>query len=283
MTLVKTYEFDQLTLDGNGWREIPGGYTGAQPGATEIGVPVKYKIPASADDKGIMITVDPNEVTFLFAGEPIQTNGHPTLLRMTVRANGDNAAIALAALKGNLLTQENLDKSIATNIPATATRFMNQSGVMYLLFQPDADGMMTPLIQVASVSASNSVTVWVDRLEVLLMDKEIIINDGVTTTPGPITINIPGLSSSVKQLEMEYIPAGTFMMGSPVSEQDRDSEEGPQHQVTITKPFYMGKYEVTQAQWQAVMGSNPASSYGVGSNYPVYYVSWNDCQTFIQK
>ena len=72
-------------------------------------------------------------------------------------------------------------------------------------------------------------------------------------------------------------------MGSPDSEQDRSSDEGPQHKVTLTKPFYIGKYEVTQGQWQAVMGSNPSKDYGMGYNYPVYYVTWDDSQKFIQK
>lgn len=98
-----------------------------------------------------------------------------------------------------------------------------------------------------------------------------------------ITVNLPGLASGAKPLEMVLIPAGTFMMGSPSNEQDRDSDEGPQHQVTLTQSFYLGKYEVTQAQWRAVMGSNPASGYGVGNDYPVYSVSWNDCQTFIDR
>lgn len=82
---------------------------------------------------------------------------------------------------------------------------------------------------------------------------------------------------------MVLIPAGTFMMGSPDSEKDRSSDEGPQHRVTISQPFYLGKYPVTQAHWQAVMGSNPAKDYGVGPNYPVYYVRWSDCQEFIKN
>ncbi len=73
------------------------------------------------------------------------------------------------------------------------------------------------------------------------------------------------------------------MMGSPDNEKNRGDDEGPRHQVTITQDFYLGKYEVTQAQWEAIMGSNPSNDYGVGNNYPVYYVSWNDCQTFIGK
>ena len=71
-------------------------------------------------------------------------------------------------------------------------------------------------------------------------------------------------------------------MGSPESETDRESNENSQHQVTIANPFYLGKYEVTQAQWIAVMGTDPSRDCGIGVNYPVYYVSWDDCKTFIQ-
>ncbi len=81
------------------------------------------------------------------------------------------------------------------------------------------------------------------------------------------------------QLVMVQIPAGTFTMGSPDGERGRYSDEGPQHQVTITQPFYLGRTEVTQAQWQAVMGTAVPTScglYGAGSDYPVYCVSWND-------
>jgi len=82
-------------------------------------------------------------------------------------------------------------------------------------------------------------------------------------------------------LEMVLIPAGKFMMGSPASEKDRNENE-TQHEVTLTKPFYMGKYEVTQEQWEAVMGNNP-SVRTKGAKLPVTDVSWNDCQEFIKK
>ena len=54
-----------------------------------------------------------------------------------------------------------------------------------------------------------------------------------------------------------------------------------QHEVTLTKPYYMGKYEVTQEQWEAVMGDNPSDT--KGAKYPVTDVSWEDCQNFIKK
>ena len=81
-------------------------------------------------------------------------------------------------------------------------------------------------------------------------------------------------------LEMVLIPAGKFMMGSPASENGRDNNE-TQHEVTLTKPYYMGKYEVTQEQWEGVMGEN--RSQVKGAKLPVTDVSWEDCQEFIKK
>jgi formylglycine-generating enzyme required for sulfatase activity len=81
-------------------------------------------------------------------------------------------------------------------------------------------------------------------------------------------------------LDMVLIPAGKFTMGSPVSQPGRGSDE-TQHEVTLTKHFYMGKYEVTQEQWESVMGNNPSTTKGV--KLPVTDVSWEDCQEFIKK
>lgn len=72
------------------------------------------------------------------------------------------------------------------------------------------------------------------------------------------------------------------MMGSPDGEKDRDSDEGPQHSVTISKAFYMGVFEVTQEQWKAVMGTSP-SKLGYKAKYPVDWVTWEDCQRFVSK
>ena len=81
-------------------------------------------------------------------------------------------------------------------------------------------------------------------------------------------------------ITMVWIPAGSFMMGRQDDEQDSDNDEDPRHEVNIGYGFWMGKYEVTQAQWEAVMDNNPAHDYGVGDNYPVYFVSWDDIQEF---
>ena len=82
-------------------------------------------------------------------------------------------------------------------------------------------------------------------------------------------------------LEMVGVPGGEFQMGSPDGEEERRHEEGPQHRVTV-QAFSIGKYEITQAQWKAVMdGNNP--SHFPGDDLPVESISWADAKEFCQK
>jgi formylglycine-generating enzyme required for sulfatase activity len=119
-----------------------------------------------------------------------------------------------------------------------------------------------------------------------------------TRPPAPPTVQAfePGLSIDLGDhvnLEFIRVPAGTFTMGSPDNEANRGENEGPQHQVTVSHAFYMGKYEVTQAQWQAVMGTTVAQQrdksypaqplWGEGGNYPMYFVNWDEAQEFIKR
>ena len=100
-----------------------------------------------------------------------------------------------------------------------------------------------------------------------------------TVSSGGNTISIPvkdGIS-----IDMVKVETGTFMMGATLEMQDSYDDEMPVHQVTLTNDYYMGKYEVTQALWQAVMGNNPSKF--KGDNLPVESVSWKDCQKFISK
>ena len=103
----------------------------------------------------------------------------------------------------------------------------------------------------------------------------------------PGKVGVVDLGKEVK-FEMVLVSAGKFKMGSPASEAGRRTNE-TQHEVTLTKPFYMGKYEVTQEQWKSVMGKNPSignldpSQRILGAKFPVTWVSWDDCQEFIKK
>jgi formylglycine-generating enzyme required for sulfatase activity len=82
-------------------------------------------------------------------------------------------------------------------------------------------------------------------------------------------------------MEFVLIPAGKFIMGAGENDKYAEENEKPAHQVTISKPFYLGKYEVTQAQWTEVMRSNP-NNYK-DRNDPVVKVSWNEAQKFINQ
>ena len=106
----------------------------------------------------------------------------------------------------------------------------------------------------------------------------------VPNAPEPIVLNAlePIVLTLPNETKMEFmpIPAGKFVMGSPKNEAGRNKDEN-QVQVNITKAFYMGKTEVTQAQWKSVMDNNP--SYFKGDNLPVECVSWKDAMAFCRK
>ena len=97
---------------------------------------------------------------------------------------------------------------------------------------------------------------------------------GKADLPHELTIDLGGGVT----MEFVLIHPGSFTMGS---DNDRQESANPAHKVTLTKPFYLGKYEVTQEQWEKVAGTNP--SFFKGAKHPVETVSWNDCQSFVTK
>ena len=103
----------------------------------------------------------------------------------------------------------------------------------------------------------------------------------------PITLDSAVAGQSIQfeigqgqKMTLQFCPPGSFMMGSPAGESNRSYDED-QVQVTISKGFWLGQTEVTQAQWRAVMGNNP--SHFKGDDLPVETVSWEDSQAFISK
>ena len=100
--------------------------------------------------------------------------------------------------------------------------------------------------------------------------------------PDPPRLLAGSLWKSPRGMEFVWIPAGTFMMGSPEGERARDDDE-VQHEVRISRGFWMGKYEVTQGEWEAVMGWNPSSFEGCGVRCPVESVFRHHVQEFIGK
>ena len=99
----------------------------------------------------------------------------------------------------------------------------------------------------------------------------------------PVT-NANHISIPIKDgisIDMVRVEAGTFTMGATAEMKNPWIYEKPVHQVTLTNDYYIGKYEVTQGLWQAVMGNNPSNF--KGDNLPVENVSWDDCQDFLSK
>ena len=103
----------------------------------------------------------------------------------------------------------------------------------------------------------------------------ITVQSGTAQSGETLTLDLGGGVA----MELIRIPAGTYQMGDLSG--TGYNPERPVHAVTISRPFYLGQYEVTQAQWNAVMG--PTSFYFTGDNRPAEFVSWDDCQIFSQQ
>ena len=99
----------------------------------------------------------------------------------------------------------------------------------------------------------------------------------------PINSLAEPLRTHLKKLmaDMVLVEGGTYMMGNPDRDRNDEYAEDVPHEVTLSS-FYICKYEVTEALWTAVMGSNP-SYHKLGDNYPVEQVNWYDCQDFVEK
>ena len=130
------------------------------------------------------------------------------------------------------------------------------------------------------------------NLQITLTKEATVIQQSTVSQPtvaqqpvmqSPVT-NSDNISIPVKDgisIDMVRVEAGTFTMGATPEMKKPYEDEKPAHQVTLTNDYYIGKYEVTQALWQAVMGNNPYKF--KGDNLPVEKVSWDDCQEFISK
>lgn len=102
-----------------------------------------------------------------------------------------------------------------------------------------------------------------------------VVGEGPPPNQDEITIILPG----GVPMDLVYVPPGSFDMGSPTTERGRDPADEDLHQVTLTEGYYLGKYEVTQAQWEALTGSaipSACGNHGTGPDYPAYCISWND-------
>ncbi len=154
-----------------------------------------------------------------------------------------------------------------------ALRYIKKNGEKYLAAK--ADESIKEIED--SVNANRKVAPVADRNEK--------VEGHTATVPTPaidkLSWSKPKNTNSIG-MTFVYIRPGTFMMGSPLSEIGRESNE-TQYQVTLTKGFYIQTTEVTQRQWRALMGNNPSDDSKCGDNCPVEQVSWDDVQEFIRR
>jgi len=143
-------------------------------------------------------------------------------------------------------------------------------------------GNLTPLHEVCSVSESVSNGVM-SMLRTQAVDRTGDCKSFYTTLihTGPKPLDVVSFGSGKGRHEMVVIPKGEFMMGALENDEDAWDSEKPRHKVTLTRDFLMGKYPVTQALWESVMGSNPSKF--KGANRPVEKVSWLDVVAFCNK
>jgi len=162
---------------------------------------------------------------------------------------------------------------------------------------------------VASVEKNRTYVLVLSQVGTSSNQADVSSTNSTSPTPRPTSPSTPASNDVITipvkdgiSIEMIKVEAGSFMMGATSEMKDPYDNERPVHQVTLTNDYYIGKYEVTQALWQAVMGNNPShfqrNSLSAKTdslwqalmgckfyvkNYPVETVSWNDCQEFISK
>jgi formylglycine-generating enzyme required for sulfatase activity len=185
-----------------------------------------------------------------------------------LRLQNPDAKVRIAALEQALnYGEQGLDLVIAGlndeswEVQIAAYLILNkrtEPRIKQLLQNPYQQGLKLEQIEVVTVNKSGRIIQRQQRIARYFIED---LGNGVT-------------------LEMAVIPGGIFMMGSPENEEGRHDKESPQHQVTVPS-FFMGKYPVTQAQYQAIMGTNPSRF--KGSNRPVQSADWNNAVAFCEK
>lgn len=278
-----TAEANKVTLQGAGFGQYP-------QAAVSFGeIPIDNTFDGATDGKGVIITAKPGEGVMIFA-EKVATK-YSAVIRCSVRTDKSNASITIATIG------DEPDVFVSTNTPNNKGYFTGQYLRLQTSCTPPSTGFQ-PVIQVINTSKTESLSAYLDNFEIYMLDPNKYYSaaflDGDQTDPPADKISVPSdgepgafpadlsipLGNNVT-LAMKLINKGTFKMGAYSDDTERIYNELPQHDVTISKSFYLGKYEVTQAQWEAVMGSNPSA--WKGSNLPVENVSWDECQTFVKN
>ena len=291
-------------LEGRDKEPIPDGYITGE----ELGLYLKNKVPvynpAQHPQYGKIkdIRLDKGDFVFIlkisFASQPLdmgQSNSIRDYFKIIEKkeANKKKWALWQKRMETELSKVERYDKNSAFSAEEKAKAWKG------LLASYSADNPYTVKDNDFRKKAAERSRYWnelfdaeeQESLEIRLEELRDSIQSTSTYTPPPSTSNViewDGVYEAgqkmINNLGMEfvYIMPGSFMMGSPSGESGRDEDER-QHRVTLTNGFYMQSTEVTQGQWERVMGRNPSSFTECGADCPVEEVSWHDVQEFIEK
>jgi formylglycine-generating enzyme required for sulfatase activity len=216
-------------------------------------------------------------------------NGNGTV-SYSVAANSASARSGTLTVAGQTVTVSQTGLGCASSVSPTSAQVAAEGGTGTVSVTAPAGCAWTAASNVAWVtvtsgaSGSGNGTVGYSvgangapgtRTGTLTIAERLVSLTQAGAAAAEVTLTLPGNVPLV----LVRIPGGTFTMGSPDGERGHLGNESPQHQVTLASDYYLGKTEVTQRQWAAVMGSSPVSgceNRGVGDSYPVYCVSWND-------
>jgi formylglycine-generating enzyme required for sulfatase activity len=181
--------------------------------------------------------------------------------------------LAASSCPGPVITTQPAGKTIAAG--STVDLSVTASGSAPLSYQwyEGASGNTTKPV------GTNSATFRTPALTVATTYWVRVTNPCGQADSATATVSIA--TSAGLNMEFVQLQPGEFTMGCSPGDSECDPDESPAHRVRITKAFQIGKYEVTQEQWQAVMGSNP--SYSKGATLPVEMVSWDDTQQFLGR
>lgn len=171
LPLLASFEFNEVDLSSSGWSELPGGFESRVPGTVSLGT-LNGSIVGSTDNDGLTIEVLPQQLVFLFTTEPLNSLGDPVLIRAQIRTEGNQASLALGALKGGLFSsQDQLDGSLGLTFPATTASYIDESGWISVVYQPDSGEILNPFIQLAHTGADDAVRLFIDRVEIYQLNE----------------------------------------------------------------------------------------------------------------
>ena len=191
---------------------------------------------------------------------------HSELHEAVVDLRKQQRALMTQIQRARGVSEEMLDAALAAYVEKLQKERPTNANMLAFRAQ-----VLLPLNELVELTACSD---WDNRLAVQETWERVL---------GAKTDGIAGAETLTNTLGMQLvlIPAGEFLMGSPDSDSEASSNEKPQHRVRITKPFYLGVYEVMQAQYQKVVGNNPSQF--KGESLPVETVSWEDAVAFCKR